>query len=95
VHALPHRLDIFTAKLAANEFGVTVNSPQIAALLRGMQKIANRIFTGLLLTGLLIASAMLLPYRRTMGTIGFSIAAVIGAVMVINILITDRSRGRS
>ena len=92
VHALPHRLDLFTAKLAANEVGITVNSPQIGALLRGMQKIANRIFTGLLLTGLLIASAMLLPYRRTMGTIGFSIAAVIGAVMVINILITDRGR---
>jgi predicted unusual protein kinase regulating ubiquinone biosynthesis (AarF/ABC1/UbiB family) len=92
VTALPHRLDLFSARLAANEVAFTVNSPQVAALLRGLQKIANRIFTGLVLTGLLIASAMLLPYRRTMGTMGFSIAALIGAVMVINILITDRGK---
>ena len=92
VSALPHRLDVFTAKLAANEVGITVDSPQLGALLRGLQKIANRIFTGLVLTGLLIASAMLLPYRRTMGTVGFSIAALIGAAMVANILVTDRGK---
>ena len=92
VSALPHRLDVFTAKLAANELGITVDSPQLGALLRGLQKIANRIFTGLVLTGLLIASAMLLPYRRTLGTIGFSIAALIGVWMVANIFVTDRGR---
>ena len=94
VSALPHRLDVFTAKLAANEIAFTVDSPQLGALLRGLQKIANRIFTGLVLTGLLIASAMLLPYRRTLGTIGFSIAGLIGAAMVANILVTDRGRTR-
>jgi predicted unusual protein kinase regulating ubiquinone biosynthesis (AarF/ABC1/UbiB family) len=92
VSALPHRLDVFTAKLAANELGITVDSPQLGSLLRGLQKIANRIFTGLVLTGLLIASAMLLPYRRTLGTIGFSIAALIGVWMVANIFVTDRGR---
>ena len=92
VHALPHRLDVFSAKLAAGEVGFTVDSPQLGSLLRGLQKIANRIFTGLVLTGLLIASAMLLPYRRTLGTVGFTIAAVIGAAMVGNILVTDRGR---
>ena len=44
----------------------------------------------------LIASGMLMPYWRGLGTAGFIIAGVIGLLMVINILIADRgaSRGR-
>jgi ubiquinone biosynthesis protein len=96
VSALPHRLDQFTAKLAANELSMSVDSPQLGALVRSLQKVANRIFTGLVLTGLLIASGMLMPYWRGLGTAGFVIAGVIGLAMVINILIADRgaSRGR-
>ncbi|HEX8847906.1 MAG TPA: AarF/UbiB family protein [Gemmatimonadaceae bacterium] len=94
VAALPHRLDIFTSKLAANELGFTVDAPQLSSLMRGLQKIANRIFTGLVLTGILIASGMLLPYRRVLGTWGFVIAAVISIWMVVNILITDRGSSR-
>ena len=96
VSALPHRLDQFTAKLAANELSMSVDSPQLGALTRSLQKVANRIFTGLVLTGLLIASGMLMPYWRGLGTAGFIIAGVIGLLMVINILIVDRgaSRGR-
>ncbi|HEX2781243.1 MAG TPA: AarF/UbiB family protein [Gemmatimonadaceae bacterium] len=94
VSALPHRLDLFTSKLAANELGFTVDAPQLGALLRGLQKIANRIFTGLVLTGLLIASGMLLPYRRVLGTWGFVISGAIGIWMVVNILITDRGAHR-
>ena len=94
VSALPHRLDLFTSKLAANELGFTVDAPQLGALLRGLQKIANRIFTGLVLTGLLIASGMLLPYRRVLGTWGFIVSGAIGIWMVVNILITDRGAAR-
>ncbi|HET9004183.1 MAG TPA: AarF/UbiB family protein [Gemmatimonadaceae bacterium] len=96
VSALPHRLDQFTAKLAANELSMSVDSPQLGALTRSLQKVANRIFTGLVLTGLLIASGMLMPYWRGLGTTGFVISGVIGLAMVINILIADRggSRGR-
>jgi ubiquinone biosynthesis protein len=96
VSALPHRLDQFTAKLAANELSMSVDSPQLGALQRSLQKVANRIFTGLVLTGLLIASGMLMPYWRGLGTTGFIISGVIGLAMVINILIADRggSRGR-
>jgi ubiquinone biosynthesis protein len=96
VTALPHRHDQFTAKLAANELSMSVDSPQLGALVRSLQKVANRIFTGLVLTGLLIASGMLMPYWRGLGTTGFIISGVIGLAMVINILIADRgaSRGR-
>ncbi len=60
--------------------------------MKAMQKIANRIFSGLVLAGLLIASAMLLPHRRALGTWGFIIAAAIGVLMVISIWMTDDRR---
>lgn len=91
LNALPHRLDIITQRMAANETGIHIEMPQLAHLLQGMQKIANRIFVGLVLCGLCIASAMLLPYQRRLGTVGFVIAAVLGVYMVVTILITDRT----
>jgi predicted unusual protein kinase regulating ubiquinone biosynthesis (AarF/ABC1/UbiB family) len=91
ISALPHRLDLLTQKLAANEFAIKLESPQVHLLLRGMQKIANRVFSGLVLGGIVVASAMLLPHRRTLGTTGFIIAALIGLYMVVAILVQDRA----
>lgn len=61
-------------------------------LLEGMQKIANRIFTGLVLAGLLVASGLLIQSWPRLGIIGFTIAAVIALYMVVSILISDRKR---
>jgi ubiquinone biosynthesis protein len=96
VRALPHRLDIMTQKLASDDFAVRVDVPGLGPLMKGMEKIANRIFTGLVLGGLLVASGLLLQYQRQLGTIGFIAAAAIGLYMVITILITDRrsSKGK-
>ncbi len=88
--SLPRRLDLFTQKLAANEFAVKMEVEQVPVLLKGMQKIANRIFTGLVLAGLLVASGMLLPYWRVLGTIGFALSAGIALWMVFAIIISDR-----
>ncbi|MDQ4079552.1 MAG: hypothetical protein M3125_02245, partial [Gemmatimonadota bacterium] len=90
INTLPHRLDVITRKLAADELGIRVDSPQFGKVLRGMQKIANRVFSGLVLAGIVVASAMLLPHRRTLGTVGFVIVAVIGMYMVVAILVQDR-----
>ena len=57
-----------------------------------LQKVANRIFSGVVLAGLVVASAMLLPHQRTLGTTGFVLAAAIGLWMVLTILWTDRQR---
>lgn len=91
---LPRRLDRIFERMAANEFGLKIDAPQLLVLMAGLQKVANRIFTGLVLTGLLIASAMLLPHSRGLGTTGFIIAAVVGIYMVMSILVTDRRRDR-
>jgi ubiquinone biosynthesis protein len=90
VRALPHRLDVLTQKLVSNDFAVRVDTPQLGSLLLGLEKVANRIFTGLVLGGLLVASGLLLQYQRRLGTIGFVIAAIIGLWMVLTILIQDR-----
>jgi ubiquinone biosynthesis protein len=92
--ALPHRLDVFTQKLISNDFAFRVDTPQLGSLLVGLEKVANRIFTGLVLGGLLIASGQLLQYQRRLGMIGFFIAAIIGLWMVGAILIMDR-KGRN
>ncbi len=90
VRALPHRLDVFTQKLVSDDFAVRVDTPQLGSLLLGLEKVANRIFTGLVLGGLLVASGQLMAYQPRLATVGFLIAAIIGLWMVATILIQDR-----
>jgi ubiquinone biosynthesis protein len=92
--ALPHRLDRITQRMAENELGAHVDVPQLPALIVALQKVANRVFSGLVLAGLLIASAMLLPYWRTLGTVGFIISAVLALYIVLTIMVSDRARER-
>jgi len=90
--ALPHRLDIITRRLANNDFEWKHDVPQLTLLMEALQKVANRIFSGVVLAGLLIASAMLLPSRRLLGTVGFVIAGLVGVWMVLSIAWTDRDK---
>ncbi len=94
VRALPHRLDLITQKLAADDFAVRVDTPQLGSLLLGLEKVANRIFTGLVLGGLLVASGLLMAYQRRLGIAGFLIAGILGLWMVATILISDRRSRR-
>ena len=90
VNALPHRLDLITQHMAANDFALKIDAPQLSTLLKGMQKIANRIFTGLVLTGLLVASGLLINVRPRLATTGFVLAAGIALGMVASIWVSDR-----
>ncbi len=92
VSALPRRLDTITERMARNDFAFRVDTPQLPMLLKGMQQIANRIFMGLVLAGLLIASSSLLQYWRRLGVVAIVIAAALGLYMVITILINDRRK---
>jgi len=89
---LPHRLDVITQRLATGDFETHVEVPQMQSLLDGLQKVANRIFSGLVVAALIIASAMLIDVRRSLGTIGFTIAGVIGLYMIASIIISDRRK---
>jgi predicted unusual protein kinase regulating ubiquinone biosynthesis (AarF/ABC1/UbiB family) len=93
--ALPRRIDVITKKLADNELSAKLEVPQMAVLVEGLQKVANRVFTGLVLAALIVASAMLLPQRRVIGTAGFIVAGVLGLYMVGSILWKDRPATRT
>jgi predicted unusual protein kinase regulating ubiquinone biosynthesis (AarF/ABC1/UbiB family) len=90
IRALPHRIDVITQKLVSNDFAVRVEAPQLGSLLLGLEKVANRIFTGLVLSGLLVASGLLMAYQRNLAMIGFLIAGVLGLWMIATILVQDR-----
>jgi ubiquinone biosynthesis protein len=94
VRALPHRIDVFTQKLISNDFAVRVEAPQLGSLLLGLEKVANRIFTGLVLGGLLVASGLLMAYQRSLAMVGFVISGVLGLWMIFTILIQDRRSRR-
>jgi ubiquinone biosynthesis protein len=90
--ALPHRLDQITKRLANNDLSTKLDVPQLPSLIVALQKVANRIFSGLVLAGLLVASAQLLPYWRGLGYTGFIIAGGLGLFMVLSIMVSDRGR---
>jgi predicted unusual protein kinase regulating ubiquinone biosynthesis (AarF/ABC1/UbiB family) len=90
--ALPRRLDQITERLANNDLSTHVDVPQLPLLIVALQKVANRVFSGLVLAGLLVASAMLMPYWPRLGLTGFVIAAAIALYMVSTILLSDRHR---
>ena len=92
--ALPHRLDLITSRMASNDFSTRIDVPQIQLMIQALQKVANRVFSGLVLAGLLVASAMLIQYRRALGTAGFVLAGAIGLWMVLSILWSDRDNRR-
>jgi predicted unusual protein kinase regulating ubiquinone biosynthesis (AarF/ABC1/UbiB family) len=92
VNALPRRIDSITEKMARNDFAFRIDTPQLPMLLSGMEKIANRIFIGLVLAGLLIAASSLLQYWRRLGIVAIAIAAGLGLWMVLAVLINDRRR---
>jgi ubiquinone biosynthesis protein len=92
LNALPRRLDTITEKMSRNDFAFRIDTPQLPMLLKGMEKIANRIFVGLVLAGLLIASSTLLQYWRTLGMVCIVIAAGLGLWMVVTVLVNDRRR---
>src|SRR5690348_1061278 len=92
VNALPRRIDAITEKMARNDFAFRVDTPQLPMLLKGMEKIANRIFTGLVLAGLLIAASSLLQYWPRLGMVTLVIAAGLGFWMILTVLINDRRK---
>ncbi|HET7612807.1 MAG TPA: AarF/UbiB family protein [Gemmatimonadaceae bacterium] len=94
IRALPHRLDVITQKLVGDDFAFRIEAPQLGSLLLGLEKVANRIFTGLVLGGLLVASGYMIQVQRRLATAGFIIAGAIGLWMIATILIQDRRSRR-
>jgi len=95
---LPARLNRILETVAANELRVNVDAIDETELIKGFQKIANRIAGGLLVAALIIGAAMMMqiPTRFTvlgypgLAMIFFVLAAAGGCFMLWNILRSDR-----
>jgi len=94
---LPGRVNRILDRLADNELEVKVDAIDEVRLMEGMQKVANRIATGLVLAALIIGAALLMRVEtsfRILGYPGFAMllftgAAIGGAGLLLSILVND------
>ncbi|HEX6132876.1 MAG TPA: hypothetical protein VFZ24_02760, partial [Longimicrobiales bacterium] len=84
IQDLPGRLNRMMDRVADNRIRIKVDAIDETELITGMQKIANRITTGLVLAALIIGAAMLMRVQTAftiLGYPGFAILLFIGAVV--------------
>jgi ubiquinone biosynthesis protein len=101
VQHLPGRVSRILDRLADNELKVKVDAIDEAALMEGMQKVANRISLGLILAALIVGAALLMRVETSFRLFGypglaillFLAAAAGGAALAVSILASD-IRGR-
>jgi predicted unusual protein kinase regulating ubiquinone biosynthesis (AarF/ABC1/UbiB family) len=94
---LPHRLNRVLDRVIDNEIRIKVDALDEGQLMAGMQKVANRIATGLILAALIVGAAMLMHVETTFRIFGYPglaillfIAAAAGGVgLVVSILLSD------
>ncbi|HEX6308720.1 MAG TPA: AarF/UbiB family protein [Longimicrobiales bacterium] len=102
IQALPGRLNRMLDRVADNRIRIKVDAIDETELISGMQKIANRITTGLILAALIIGAAMLMRVQTPftiLGYPGFAILLFVGAVvggvaLLYDILSHDRKTKR-
>lgn len=93
----PDRVNKIMDLVASNKLSVNVDAVDEKALIQGIQKIANRIFTGLLLAALIIGAAIIMHVESSWTIGGYPIIAItffliagIGAVyMIVKTLMSD------
>jgi ubiquinone biosynthesis protein len=97
IGGLPTKLNRIMDSVANNELEVKVKSVDAKVVMEGMQKIANRITTGLILAALIIGASLLMRVETTFRLFGypglamlcFLAAAAGGFYLVLNIFIQD------
>jgi predicted unusual protein kinase regulating ubiquinone biosynthesis (AarF/ABC1/UbiB family) len=101
VQHLPGRVNRILDRLADNEFQVKVDAIDEAQLMEGMQKVANRIATGLVLAALIVGAALLMRVEtdfRLFGYPGLAIllflAAAIGGLGLLGTILVNDIRAR-
>jgi hypothetical protein len=102
VQRLPARANRLLDTIADNQLRVRVDAIDERELISGLQKIANRITTGLVLAALILSAAMLMRVETAFRILGYPgiamllfIGAVIGGgVLVYDIITHDRKQQR-
>jgi predicted unusual protein kinase regulating ubiquinone biosynthesis (AarF/ABC1/UbiB family) len=94
---LPRRLNQLFENVAENRVSFRIDALNEAVLMEGMQKVANRITMGLVISAMVVGAALMMRVEtrfRILGYPGIAIllflfAAITGVFMVVNILFSD------
>lgn len=98
IEKLPSRLNKVLGNLAENEIRIKVDAVDERQLMKGFQKIANRITLGLILAALVVGSALLMRVSTEftifgypgLAIISFLLAATGAGALAINIFFSDK-----
>ncbi len=99
VEQLPSRVNKVMDALAEGDFHVNVKAFDEAELLRGLQKLANRLTMGLVLAALIIGAAMLMRVPTSSTILGYPAVAIVcflaagggGFALLVSIIRSDRA----
>jgi ubiquinone biosynthesis protein len=101
VQHLPGRINRILDRLADNEFEVKVHALDEAQLMEGLQKVANRIATGLVLAALIVGAALLMRVETSFRLFGYPglaillfLAAAIGGIWLVGTILINDIRAR-
>ncbi|HEY3076770.1 MAG TPA: AarF/UbiB family protein [Burkholderiales bacterium] len=101
VQHLPGRVNRILDRLADNEFSVKVDAIDEAQLMEGLQKVANRIATGLVLAALIVGAALLMRVETSFRLFGYPglaillfLAAAIGGIWLVGTILVNDIRAR-
>ena len=101
VQHLPGRVNRILDRLADNEFEVKVDAIDEAHLMEGLQKVANRIATGLVLAALIVGAALLMRVETSFRLFGYPglaillfLAAAIGGTWLVGTILINDIRAR-
>jgi len=94
---MPARLNAFLETLAGNKLEIKVNAFDESRLMSNLQKIANRIASGLVLAALIMGAAMMMQVRTSFTIFGYPALAMVlflmavacGFVLLLSIWLND------
>ena len=97
---LPERINTILGNLASNNLSLNVNAIDEKYLMTGIQKIANRVTSGLILAALIIGAALMMNVNTDFKVFGypgiaiifFLVAAVGGLALVYQIIFVDEKK---
>jgi len=98
VRETPRKLSDMLSLLADNRFQLRITGLEESRLMENLQKIANRITTGLIVAALIVAAAMIMRIETKVRLFGypalalvlFLLAAALGVGIVVSALLRDR-----
>ncbi|MBT8486493.1 MAG: AarF/ABC1/UbiB kinase family protein, partial [Phycisphaerae bacterium] len=103
VQRLPGRLNRITEMVADNDLRITVDAIDESRLLRGFQKVANRITVGLLLSSIILGASLMMRMEAEWTLFGypglamvfFLVAAIASLILVARIGFDSASKGEA